>query len=158
MKPGGDGDIKDDIVGFFNEIPDLMALYNDAMKAAQEEAKALGFDIFSPTGSASGGGLGSGIQQITESTANLLGSYLNAIRADVSVNRQLLQTHLPRISDVLLNTCPSLLEYQAQIAANTFETAKRSADIAASNQEILSELRGLITYDGGNGAAVKTYM
>ena len=158
MKPGGDGDIKDDIVGFFNEIPDLMALYNDAMKAAQEEAKALGFDIFSPTGSASGGGLGSGIQQITESTANLLGSYLNAIRADVSVNRQLLQTHLPKISDVLLNTCPSLLEYQAQIAANTFETAQRSADIAASNQEILSELRGLITYEGNNGAAIKTYM
>lgn len=158
MLPGGDGDITDDIVDFFNKVPGLMGAYNEAMKAAQEQGKELGFDLFSPTDSASGGGsLGSGIQQITENTANLLGSYLNGIRADVSFNRNLLQTHLPQISDVLLNTCPSLLEFQAKIAANTYDTAMRSAEIAASNQAILEELRSVMTSEGGF-TAIRAYL
>ena len=36
----------------------------------------------------SGSGLSKGIQNVTEKTANLLASYINAIRADVSVKRE----------------------------------------------------------------------
>ena len=94
-----------------------------------------------------------GIKGVTEDTANLLASYMNAIRADGSLRNTLitqLNGNVQQIFTTLNAYIPSLAEYQAQIAANTY-------DIATSNREILSELRGLITYDGGNGAAVKTY-
>ena len=46
--------------------------------------------------------LSASIQNITESTADLLGSYLNAVRADVSINRTYMQkiaeVDMPRIS------------------------------------------------------------
>lgn len=147
MMPGGDGDIKDDIMNFFNRVPELMNAYNEAMKEAQAQAEDMGIDLFRPTGTESGS-LGGGIQQITENTANLLASYMNALRTDVALERGLIQTHLPQISDVLLRTCPSLLEYQAQIAANTFNTATRTAQIAELNRAILARIESVIEYDG----------
>lgn len=156
MMPGGDGDIKDDILNFFNKAPELFGAYNEAMKEAQAQADAMGLDIFQPTGGSGFSSIGSGIQSVTENTANLLGSYINAIRVDVALERSLLQTHLPQISDVLARTCPSLLEYQAQIAANTYDTAQRAAEIAQTNAHILSELRSVITTEGGD-SAFRTY-
>ena len=94
-----------------------------------------------------------GIKGVTEDTANLLASYMNAMRADGSQRNTLitqLNGNVQQIYTALNSYIPTLAEYQAQIAANTY-------DMATSNREILSELRGLITYDGGNGAAVKTY-
>lgn len=147
MMPGGDGDIKDDIMNFFNQVPALMNAYNEAMKEAEAQAEELGIDLFKPTNQSSGS-LGGGIQQITENTANLLASYMNALRSDVAFERGLLQTHLPQISDVLIRTCPSLLEYQAQIAANTYNTALKTAQIAELNQSILARLESVIDFDG----------
>lgn len=147
MMPGGDGDIKDDIMNFFNQVPALMNAYNEAMKEAEAQAEELGIDLFKPTNQSSGS-LGGGIQQITENTANLLASYMNALRSDVAYERGLLQTHLPQISDVLIRTCPSLLEYQAQIAANTYNTALKTAQIAELNQSILARLESVIDFDG----------
>lgn len=152
MMPEGDGDVKDDILEFFNKVPDLIGAYDEAMKEAQAQAEALGIDVFKPIENGSSSSLGSGIQGVTENTANLLGSYMNAIRADVSINRGLLQVHLPKISDLLGSTCPSLLEYQAQIAANTYNTAVKSAEISASTEAILSELRSIVTYETGDAS------
>ena len=45
----------------------------------------------------------------------------------------------------MLTSSPSLMEYQAQIAANTYNTA-------VATQEILSELRGVISFDTGDAA------
>lgn len=95
--------------------------------------------------------LGEGIRGITEDQANLLASYLNAIRADVSYSKTLwvkMDANLQRIAD-LFTSSPSLMEYQAQIAANTFNTAQ-------STQEILSELRSVITTESGD-TAVRVY-
>lgn len=89
--------------------------------------------------------IGTGIKGITEDQANLLASYLNAIRADVSYSKALwikMDANLQKIADMLVSS-PSLMEYQAQIAANTYDTAMAS-------QAILSELRSVITSEGGD--------
>ena len=91
--------------------------------------------------------LGEGIKGITEDQANLLASYLNAIRADVSFSKTLwirMDDNLQKIANMLTSS-PTLMEYQAQIAANTFDTAMAS-------QAILSELRSVITTDSGDSA------
>ena len=91
--------------------------------------------------------LGEGIKGITEDQANLLASYLNAIRADVSFSKTLwirMDDNLQKIANMLTSS-PTLMEYQAQIAANTYDTAMAS-------QAILSELRSVISTDSGDTA------
>jgi hypothetical protein len=95
--------------------------------------------------------LGEGIKGITEDQASLLASYLNAIRADVSYSRTLwarMDANLQRIAETF-SSSPTLMEYQAQIAANTYNTAM-------ATQEILSELRSVITTDSGD-TAIRVY-
>lgn len=95
--------------------------------------------------------LGEGIKGITEDQANLLASYLNAIRADVSYSKALwvrMDANLQRIADMFASS-PTLMEYQAQIAANTFDTAQ-------ATQAILGELRSVMTSDGGD-TAIRIY-
>ena len=96
-----------------------------------------------------GATLADGIKGITEDTANLLASYLNAIRADVSYSKTLwerMDVNLQAIASALVGlSAPSFMEYQAQIAANTYNTALHT-------QEILVGLRSVITADGGLSA------
>lgn len=95
--------------------------------------------------------LGQGIKGITEDQANLLASYLNAIRADVSYSKTLWQrmdANLQRLADMLVSS-PTLMEYQAQIAANTYNTAQ-------ATQQILAELRSVVTTDSGD-SAIRVY-
>jgi hypothetical protein len=95
--------------------------------------------------------LGEGIKGSTEDQANLLASYLNAIRADVSFSKTLwvkMDANLQRIADMLVSS-PSLMEYQAQIAANTYNTAM-------ATQEMLSYIRSVVTYDSGD-ASIRIY-
>ena len=92
-----------------------------------------------------------GIKGITEATANLLASYLNAIRADVSYSKTLwvrMDANLQRIAEMFTSS-PSLMEYQAQIAANTYNTA-------LATQEILSELRSVVTTETGS-SSIRVY-
>ena len=93
--------------------------------------------------------LGQGIKGITEDQANLLASYLNAIRADVSYSKTLwvrMDANLQRIADMFTSS-PTLMEYQAQIAANTYNTA-------TATQAILDRLIDVIGI-GDNGSAIK---
>lgn len=95
--------------------------------------------------------LGQGIKGITEDQANLLASYLNAIRADVSYSKTLwvrMDANLQRIADMFTSS-PTLMEYQAKIAANTYDTA-------VATQAILARLEGIITYDSGD-ASIRVY-
>lgn len=93
--------------------------------------------------------LAEGIKGITEDTANLLASYLNAIRADVAYSRTIwerMDKSTQAIATALAGfSSPSLMEYQAQIAANTYNTAIHT-------QEIMMGLRSVITADGGLSA------
>lgn len=97
--------------------------------------------------------LGDGIKGITEDTANLLASYLNAIRADVSYSKTLwerMDATTQQIAAALLGlSAPTLMEYQAQIAANTYNTAMNT-------QMIMQDLKSVLTSEGGM-TAIRTY-
>jgi hypothetical protein len=97
--------------------------------------------------------LGEGVKGITEDTANLLASYLNAIRADISMGKEQwasMNNYLQQIASYLsMQSLPTLAEYQAQIAANTFNTA-------LATQSILARLESVITTEGGL-EAIRTY-
>lgn len=130
-----------------------MAIVDEAMKSAQMLAPYIQdflqsmepyFEMNDTGGKTS---LGEGIKGITEDQANLLASYLNAIRSDVSYSKAIwlrMDTNLQKLADMLVSS-PTLMEYQAQIAANTYDTA-------VATQEILAELRSVVTYDSGDGA------
>ena len=81
-------------------------------------------------------GLSAGIQSVTEDTADLLASYINAIRASVAMNEgrweRLLGESLPQISVI----AQSQLDAQRQIAENTLRSAKAAEAIMKSNDEI----------------------
>ena len=59
--------------------------------AVLDKLKEAGY-IGESSSSSSSGGLSKGIQGMTEETSNLLASYINAVRADVSVIRMVLET------------------------------------------------------------------
>lgn len=75
------------------------------------------------------GGLRANIEGVTEDTAGLLASYINAIRADVSVERSIIESigndFLPEISGV----ASSQLQQLKQISDNTARNAELSAEI-----------------------------
>ena len=109
------------------------------------------FEEYLGAGSEGTKDLGEGIKGITEDQANLLASYLNAIRADVSFSKALwvrMDANLQRIAEIFTSS-PTLMEYQAQIAANTFNSAQ-------ATQQILAELRNVITNDGSD-TAIRIY-
>lgn len=90
----------------------------------------------------SSSGFSKGIQSITEDTANLLGSYLNAIRQDSSVQRtlieQLVSVDVPKINYIV----EAQLRELSQIQSNT-----------ARNVVLVGEIRDLVNKvvdKGGN--------
>ena len=91
--------------------------------------------------------VGSGIKSITEDTANLLASYINAIRADVSYIRLMQEKGWASVS-ALGAFVPDLNDYLAQVAATNY-------DIAQSNAAILAELRAVIGPPGTSGSVVR---
>lgn len=82
------------------------------------------------------GGLSKGIKNITEETADLLASYLNAIRADVSVDRsmfeRLMEEDLPKMSLI----AEAQLRELNLIQMNT----KRNADAADRIYELVNKV------------------
>lgn len=100
------------------------------------------------------GSLGSSIKEanLTEETGSLIASYINAIRADVSFSKSQ-RAQLVDMAGQILNSMmptPKLDEYLQAIQANTLNAANAARDI-------LSELRGVITSEGG-ASAFRTYM
>ena len=100
------------------------------------------------------GSLGSSIKEanLTEETGSLIASYINAIRADVSFSKSQ-RAQLVDMAGQILNSmmpAPKLDEYLQAIQANTLNAANAARDI-------LSELRGVITSEGG-ASAFRTYM
>ena len=92
--------------------------------------------IMDDTESAASGGLSKGVQSVTEDTANLLGSYLNSIRHDSSVQRtlveQLVSVDVPKMSII----AQAQLQQLQQVAANT----KRNADAADRIYELVNKV------------------
>jgi uncharacterized protein YoxC len=97
--------------------------------------KKMGIDL-SETSKDTSSGLSKGIQGVTEDTANLLGSYLNSIRQDSSVQRtlieQLVSVDVPKMSII----AQAQLQQLQQVAANT----KRNADAADRIYELVNRV------------------
>ena len=102
---------------------ELQKQTNDFMDGINEIAKQRGIDLKETSKSSS---TTATIKGITEETADLLASYVNAIRATSALNNVMLSTHLPVIStniqkvSILAETQVTL---QQQIAANTLRNA-----------------------------------
>lgn len=131
---------------FEKEISAMQAEMRAAMPGINKILSNLGFGSEDAS-------LADGIKGITEDTANLLASYLNAIRADVSYARTIwerMDATTQQIAAMLVNfSVPNLMEYQAQIAANTYNTAMHT-------QSIMEDLRSMMTSDGG-ATALRVY-
>ena len=85
-----------------------------------------------------------GIKSITETTADLLASYINAVRADVSVMRMEQSINLPAITLAVQRTsvlAETQVQLQTQIAANTL----RNADAAERIYDIMHKIDTGIT-------------
>lgn len=119
----------------------LANIYNGAEKAVEyteaylEGLKKMGIDL-SETSKDTSSGLSKGIQSVTEDTANLLASYLNATRQDVSVQRnlieQLVSVDVPQMSII----AQAQLQQLQQVVANT----KRNADAADRIYELVNKV------------------
>ncbi len=148
--------ITEDLKKAFNEnrYEDAMAMVANAMGAIEEAAPMYeqilrAFDPYFKRGDESAGSnsLGSGIKSITEDTANLLASYMNAIRADVSYIRSMYENGFEGVAE-LGASLPTLNDYLAQIAATNYDTAQNT-------QRILSELQSVIGAPGTSGMVVR---
>lgn len=87
------------------------------------------------------GQMSSNIKNITEETADLLSSYINAIRADVAygkIQREAILAAINSIGEVV----PTLADYLNQIAANTYNSSQ-------STNRILSNINDMMSYDSG---------
>ena len=137
-----------------NRYEDAMAMVSNAMQTIEASAPVYeqilrAFDPYfnrsETTGS--GGGLGSGIKSITEETASLLASYINAIRSDVSYIRVMYERGLEHMN-AFGASLPTLNDYLSQVSANTYDTAQNT-------NSILSELRSVIGPVGTSGMVVR---
>lgn len=110
-----------------------------------------GYDLFASSGDDNS--LGNGIKSITEDTANLLASYLNAIRADVSYMRMTQTEGWLNVKIIAARMpSPTVWEYIAKIEAHAYDIAISNAAIAQSNAAMLAELRSVITTENGTPA------
>ena len=81
----------------------------------------------------SGSGLSKGIQNVTENTADLLASYINAIRADVSVKREYVRRLVEELFPAYNVIAQAQLQQLTMIQINT-----------AKNVEFVEEIRDIL--------------
>jgi hypothetical protein len=134
-----------------------MAAVDEAMQAAQDLAPYLqefleGIEPYFEMEGQSTSDMGEGIKGITEDTASLLASYINAMRADLSMLRGMQAKYLPAIGE----SVPTIMDHLAQIQANTYNTAVSNASLLDETRAILGELRSVITTDSGD-TAIRVY-
>ncbi len=130
--------------GIKTDITNSADVYNTILKTLQDK----GLLNETESSSSSSGSLSEGIKSITEDTASLLASYVNAIRADVSTGREQ-RAEILEILRTAFAASPSVSEYLTQIQANTYNTS-------VATQDLLTEFRGVLAphSEGGNGVKV----
>lgn len=149
-------DFKDRLMGFFKagDTENAMALILGGMEQMQAMAPVIA-DALEPLrpyiqqGGSSADTLKEGInKELVEGNSSLIASYINAMRADLSVIRGLQTTGWQDIRFVR-DSVPTFLDYAAQVAANTYDNAQ-------ATQAILSRLQSVITPSTTGGSAVRT--
>ena len=137
-----------DAEGAMERIADDMQTVRDMEPVWEQILQA--FDPYFNRASGSGSdSLRDGInKELVEGNSSLIASYINAMRADVSVLRQLQTAGWADIR-LVRETMPTLADHVARIEANTYDNA-----VAA--QGILSKLSSIITPSTNGGSAVRT--
>lgn len=126
------GQITDESMAILSEMYDGASEAAKATGAYLEGLKKLGIDLSESSDSAKGG-LSKGIQSVTEDTADLLASYLNATRQDVSVNRSLLERLIGEDVPKMNYIAEAQLRELSLIQSNT-----------AKNVALVGEIRDLV--------------
>ena len=129
------------IAGDMEKIADMEPLFASILEAFDPYFNREGSDNT----------LANGIKGITEDTANLLASYLNAIRADVAMMRSLAQGGWSKVDEIAaaIEVLPTLNDYIVKIEAH-------NANIEQNTHQILVELQGVIVNEG-NGRGFRSY-
>lgn len=122
---------------FFGENGEFAKVINSAEEFYKLAEQASGFDFTSEDSKSSAAS--STIKSVTEQTADLIASYINGMRGDVSVNRALLSQYLPDIHLSVTRSNTSL----ANIENHTAAIMRSNDAIERSNQAILERIDGL---------------
>ena len=125
-----------DIVKMADMVSGVYDSVSDNIINFLNEMKRRGWDL-SQNGSSS---IGNGIKSITEETANILASYLDQCRADLSVVRNLQATHLPQLSEVAKSQLAQLI----MISQHTLRNAEAAERIDNSVTELSNNIRQVI--------------
>lgn len=129
-----DGQLNEDsIVRIYEGILKYGGNAKEYIFALLDKLKAEGFDLSETSSNST---IGKGIQSVTEDTADLLASYINAIRADVSINRSALQ----KIAEGLLPSLQTSMNVQLTELKNINSNTARGADAAEQIKELLSSV------------------
>lgn len=127
----------------------LKKKWNDIVNEGLVDKEALE-KIFDWKGVSSSSGLSKGIQGVTEDTANILASYLNSIRADVSIKRALLEKWGNEILPKYNVIAEQQLTQLRAIANNTLRTANSNEAILNKVSELRDEIHSAkLTKDKG---------
>jgi hypothetical protein len=104
-----------DILGrYFGEGGEMEKAVDGAQEFYEWIQKITGEDLSSSDSSSS---MSNNIKGVTEQTADLLASYLNAVRADVSVNRAMIAQYFPMYYAALTSNSASLTNIENHTAA-----------------------------------------
>lgn len=136
---GGTDLTQQEASGLLQEIEKLKGTISDSQKIwdyLNEAAKKAGISLEDTTSS---NGLSKGIEGVTEDTANLLGSYINGIRLDVSVKRALLE----KIGNDILPKYNVFAEAQLTQLRAIADNTLRSAKNTEANVAVLQEVRDM---------------
>ena len=147
--PGGDQDITDDLAKFASTLPANLEAFAAAMEQARAGMEAYGFNLWQAADD-SAANLAGGIKSITEDTANLIASYVNAIRADVSYIRVMQGPGWENVKQIrALMPSPSVWELIAKIEAHTANTERHALALVQRADNVLSTLKDVITTEDG---------
>lgn len=138
---GGDNQITDDILWLRDVLPNYIQGFGQVLEVLQDELDKVGIDTDLGGGGAT---TTSAISSVTEETASRLLGQINAIRADVSVKRAILEAYLPHIGTIN-DTMAGGLATLKEIELNT----RRGADITGEIRDFLSSMMGVSNTGAG---------
>lgn len=147
---GADGDTPfeltaDELAGmgkYLSEVNDSIGESKKLFDYINEGLKKEGIDL---TANGEANGLSKGIQSITEDTANLLASYINAIRADVAVIRAIDEA----------NSGGSSLSAVAQQQLSELTAISRNVEMNRKSVERIETLFNSVVTSGSNGKRIR---
>ena len=122
---------------FFGEDGEFAKVVDSAEQFYKMAERVTGVD-FSSDGNTSMSG---GIKGVTEQTADLIASYLNAIRADVSVNRAMIAQYFPLFLEAVTANSKGLTNIEQNVDA----IMKSNQIIADKISDLDSRVEGLQT-------------